>query len=142
MSILAVNPYIEQLEQKLFPQPHSLTAQLLPAKTMNIRVQFPEDAHLNERNIGNKNKNLFSQNNVVKISNQLDSFSTIGPLIPERFESKDLGQDDLIILSKSYFTNYKQKYPLWKSHIRNSIKIALFFISTINMLNLFIDLVE
>jgi len=69
LSILAVNPYIEQLEQKLFPQPHSLTAQLLPAKTMNIRVQFPEDAHLNERNIGNKNKNDFSQNSVVKISN-------------------------------------------------------------------------
>ena len=95
---------------------------------MNIRVQLPENAHLNERNIGNKNKNNFSQNSVVKISNQVDSFSTIGPLIPERFELKDLGQDDLTILSKSYFTNYKQKYPIWKSHMRNSIKIALYFI--------------
>ncbi len=98
---------------------------------MNSRVQFPEDAHLNERNIGNKNKNDFSQNSVVNISNQVDSFSTIGPPFSGRFESKDLGLDDLTILAKSYFTNYKQKYPIWKSHMRNSIKIALFFISII-----------
>ena len=84
---------------------------------MNIRVQFPEDAHLNERNIGNKNKNDFSQKSVVNISNQVDSFSTIGPLIPGRFESKDLGQDDLTILSKSYFTNYKQKSECISMHL-------------------------